>query len=538
MAKRNNYIHSIYLAPSSLMLGGAVWGGVEAIILLAGKDVGEYDALFWGVCAYALLGCVLGVVLTPILMLISRKTPLSDWSWSLLFSIFWFVGTVFVYKWSLGFAILFMIFLHWLVLLLVRRTPLRILTQPKGTLTMLFLLIVVSAIFSVTPARTFQYSEPKGVSQGAQMNILIVFIDGLQSEDLKKVPNLGAIARRALFFENAHTPTPHSSGAIATFLEGRVIHPPVEREMSSLAKEMNGLGYTTMAVLNHSELSHFSNIQRHFDHYLYLPAKLPLPLTEGARRLELIKKILEFWVQKQGDSQFHYRSAGEIFFSFRQLLLKQSSEPWFSVVHLRELQEPWFWDDKIFWMHNSPMSQHKKAYEEELRKIDAAWGRFWGWYSTLPQSEKTIVAFVGTRGELHRGQKTFHETALRIPFYLYHPAIPGRTIPHSVDLVDLSSTMLSLVHSENLLNDTELLHRFFWDSEPQPKPFYAQDPDPETGWSMVQIGQWKYIEPQQAAPELYNIQKDPAEANNLLEEHRQKGEQMRGYLELRNMENR
>ena len=184
------------------------------------------------------------------------------------------------------------------------------------------------------------------------------------------------------------------------------------------------------------------------------------------------------------------------------------------------------------------MSQHKKAYEEELRKIDAAWGRFWGWYSTLPQSEKTIVAFVGTRGELQRGQKNFHEAALKIPFYLYHPAIPGRTIPHSVDLVDLSSTMLSLVRSEDRTDNADVLERFFWDTDPQPRPFYAQDPDPETGWSMVQIGQWKYIEPQKAAPELYNIKKDPAEANNLLEEHRQKGEQMRGYLELRNMENK
>ncbi len=227
MVKANNHIRSSYLAPSSLVLGGAVWGGLEAILLLAGEDVGEYDALFWGVCSYALIGLLVGILLTPIVMLLARKYTLHDWNWSLLCSLFWLLGMTYIYDWSWWFASLCSISLHWFLLLLIRRTPLRVLTRPKGSSAMLTLLILVAAIFSVTPARTLERSAPKGNSEGAQMNILTVFVDGLQAEDLKRIPNIRNITERALDFKNAHTPSPYSAGAIATFLEGRVSHPPV-----------------------------------------------------------------------------------------------------------------------------------------------------------------------------------------------------------------------------------------------------------------------------------------------------------------------
>ena len=81
-----NYRYRLWLGISSSMLVGAFVGGIEAISTLAGSDFGEYDAIFWGVSLYSVIGFVVGI---PIGILLMANVWLRSFSknfvWSCLF---------------------------------------------------------------------------------------------------------------------------------------------------------------------------------------------------------------------------------------------------------------------------------------------------------------------------------------------------------------------------------------------------------------------------------------------------------------------
>ena len=55
------------------MISGLIWGVCESLSLLAGHDVGEYDALFFGGLTYVVAGILFGLLLTPIHMMLRYK---------------------------------------------------------------------------------------------------------------------------------------------------------------------------------------------------------------------------------------------------------------------------------------------------------------------------------------------------------------------------------------------------------------------------------------------------------------------------------
>lgn len=132
--------------------------------------------------------------------------------------------------------------------------------------------------------------------------------------------------------------------------------------------------------------------------------------------------------------------------------------------------------------------------------------------------------------DLYLHGKSLYREEIQVPLIMYYPSIiPADTrIDLPVSITSLPSTIMDLANleSQNKFPGTSLVQ--VWESRENVKNWSSplveikqQDWVPERapvhkGWlkSIISSG-WQYIEHEVGQPELYNLQDDPAEANNL-----------------------
>jgi hypothetical protein len=529
------------------MLAGGCVGALEAIFTLAGKDVGEYDAIFWGVFSYSCLGLGAGFLVGLLLLVLPRGGASEALTWSIGFT----VVVLFLTGWLLEgpytsssiFCMASAAFpaTVWLIGILLRRTPLKVLPSFKGSVAMISVALLVSGVFSLTPGRPLHLLATKPQDPaGSAPNILLVVADGLRGDQLGKggSPVLDRFFAESMIFEQAYSNSPTVDAAMASLMVGQAVAPPISDEAVSLSELLEANGYQTAAIMNDLSLGRFSNLQQGFDHYQFLPPRSPIPLTEGARRLKLIRLLLTHWSDRKAESGRRYRSSSEVLFHLRQFIQKQAPSPWFAIAHLRETQEPLYHGDRAIWPHQVPPLIAQKAYREELKRLDQALGAFWGWFEQSGYTSNTIVMLVGSSGtELQprdRGGPSPYRQRLSVPLAIRRPSSsPGR-IHHPVQLLDVPTTLARRagLEPDPSWNGEDILDLKMKGAPPPARPIYAHFSDENRGWSMVQLEEWKYIQRHGStdSEELYNLREDPGELNNLSEAEDERRQQMQNVL--------
>jgi arylsulfatase A-like enzyme/Flp pilus assembly protein TadD len=343
-----------------------------------------------------------------------------------------------------------------------------------------------------------------------RQNVLLVTIDTLRVDRLScytsehlQTPNMDKFAQRGVLFSRAfaHTTTTlpsHTNIVCGTTPLYHGVHDnygfALSEEFLTLAELLKTYGYSTGAFIGGFPLDSRFGLSQGFDVYdddfgkkyeNEIPAEL------------VIEKSLSW--------------------------LKRQKSPWFLWIHCYDPHDPY-----------TPPEPFKKQYGSDLYNgevayVDQSLSPVLNFLEKNGLFDNTLVVFtgdhgeaLGQHGELTHGFLAYNEV-LRIPLIICSPGIPASHSDQYVCHADIFPTICDLLDIKNpdFLQGISLLPVLEGKKLP-PRTFYFESLQPyySRGWAplrgIIQKNE-KYID--SPIPELYDLEEDFAESNNLAEEN-------------------
>ena len=383
------------------------------------------------------------------------------------------------------------------------------------------LLIASAAIVGAIALGSPRLRRLVGVTPQAPppLNLLLITLDttradrlGAYGYALAKTPHLDRLAAEGVRFEHAVASAPITLPSHASLFTARYPFDHGVRNngnfylndrVPTLAQALRDRGYRTAAFVSSFILDRRYGLARGFDVY-------DDRLGTGAGA------IVNFQVERRGDATA--LKAGEWLDAYAR---ERSGRPFFLWVHLYDPHEPYRPPRPFRDMFAD------RPYDGEIAFDDSVVAAIMDRLDRLALLGSTAIAVVGDHGESlgEHGEETHsmfvYESVLRVPMIVWRPGrVPPRTVVRPlVRTIDLAPTLLDLVGAPALPGAAgrSLLPLLGGRGSP-PDSAYAETYLPlfYMNWSplrSLQDARWKYIDA--PAPELYDLEHDPQERDNL-----------------------
>jgi len=353
----------------------------------------------------------------------------------------------------------------------------------------------------------------RAVRRDDRLNVLLVTLDTTRADRLGcygyiggKTPNLDALARGGVLFENVYAQVPLTLPSHCSIMTGTApfshgVHnnggyvlAPGE---TTLAERLKAREFRTAAFVASFSLDSRFGLDQGFDLYDdSFQVGMPFKPLNSERRADAVAALFSAWLDGQ------------------------AGEPFFGWVHL--------FDPHLPYRPPAPYDREfaGNPYDGEIAFMDEAIGVVVQKLRKKNLLGRTLVVLAGDHGEafgekVERGHGVFlYDGTLKVPLILYAPGrLPeGRVVPTRVRLTDIVPTVLDMV---NLPVPAEVEGRSLVplaggkkgrDRDTVIETFYPRE---NYGWSELVgfvSGDWKYI--RAPKPELYNLNADPAEIRN------------------------
>lgn len=340
-----------------------------------------------------------------------------------------------------------------------------------------------------------------------------------------KTPHLDALAGRGIRFAHATSQVPLTLPSHACMFTGTYPEVHQLRDMGgftldpkhlTLATMARNTGYTTAAFVGSKAVGRVFGINQGFDTYDdQMPArgeeegKLPGVFPER-RAAVTTDRALE-WLKQHGKERF------------------------FLWVHYYDPHEPY-----------EPLEPYKTQYPNdpysaEIAYTDEQVGRLLDFLGQQKLRDRTLVIAIGDHGEglNDHGEGThgifIYDDTLHVPLIIAGPKVPaGKVVNDQVRSIDLLPTVTEFL---NLAPNPAAQGVSLWPliERGQPLPgkgsnySYIETLYPKTymNWSELRgmrTDRWKFI--LAPKPELYDLEKDPAEKENIIARHPAEADQL------------
>ena len=302
-------------------------------------------------------------------------------------------------------------------------------------------------------------------------------------------------------------------------------------EVTTLPEVLQTRGYTTGAIVNNPFLRPHFGAARGFDFYDY----------EKGRRADVVVDLAKDWISANRQSPFllmihlidphlPYDAPDSVAGRFGELpeseLTKRGRKP--IVDSLAELTE----DDQAV---------IATRYDEEVAFVDQQLGRFFDFLEEQQLWDRTMVVLTSDHGEelfdhggFEHGHSMYQEL-LRVPLVVWGPGIEAGRVSQPVSLVDLTPTMIEAAAAEPIegLTGTSLWSEIQAGSRGSRRELVAQN----TLWGRERqaIVAWPYkliIDPGSRSRQLYDLEADPEELDDITAQKPQIADELQRRLEL------
>ena len=337
------------------------------------------------------------------------------------------------------------------------------------------------------------------------------------------VPNIDALAADGVLYRSAFSHSPQTLPSHASLLTGRLpfehgardnVGFSVDGRVGSLAERLHQAGYATGAAVSSYILRKDTGIERGFDDY------------DATFTMAAGPEVTIGQVQRPGV---------ETIAIAKDWITKHEKQQAFFFLHLYEPHTP----------YNPPSpfrEQYALPYDGEIAYSDALVGGLVEFLKTRALYEPALIVLTSDHGEGlgdHDEQEHgifLYQGVAHVPLVIKWPGRPRPRPPvtAAVQLIDVAPTIAA---AAGAARDTAWRGMSLMDmSEPgsaRPRAIYSESMYPRYhfGWSELYAltdGRSRYI----LAPrdELYDLEKDPAEATNLVTDRKQTREAMRAAL--------
>jgi len=351
------------------------------------------------------------------------------------------------------------------------------------------------------------------------LNLVVVTIDTLRPDHLRcygyqkiETPNIDAIARSGVLFENAVTQTPLTPPSHASIFTG--LNPPshhvrntggfiLPSSTTTLATILQQQGWDTAAFISSAVLKKFFGFNQGFAVY---DDQMPKP-GKGHEFIE--------------DAE---RRAGDTVDHALRWLDAQSGKPYFLWVHVYDPHAPY-----------QPPSPYKEQYKDRLYDGEIAYadhelGRLFDAVRKKSPADQTLIAILSDHGESlgEHGEYShgvfLYDSTLRIAFLLAGPGVrAGLRVKEQARTIDFLPTVLDLMGGRApAAVQGASLTPYFQGKDAGAAVSYAETlyPKINMGWAelrAIRTNHWKYI--RAPKPELYDLSQDAGETSNVIQSH-------------------
>lgn len=389
-------------------------------------------------------------------------------------------------------------------------------------------IIICSAIFSLS--LPLFPSSPKKVKKDENLNVLLLTIDTIRADRVGyagfdiETPNLDYLASKGAAFMDAVCQVPLTLPSHVSILTGT--NPPfhkirnnspyyVSQDLTTLAEILKEKGWATAAFVGAFVLDSRFGLDQGFDLY-----------DDQFETPEYLKPY---------EPQ---RLAEDVYDSSARWLNENYQKKFFIWVHYYDPHDPY--------TPPSPFKERYKTspYEGEIAYTDVYVGKLVDILKNKGIFNNTLFIVIGDHGEGlwehgEPGHGIFlYDTCLKVPLIFLCPqSIPeAKEIKEQVRTVDIFPTILDILKKDipDFCQGKSLVPLLEGKKIKNAQESYAETYFPliSHGWSelkALRIGEWKYI--QAPKPELYNLENDPDELENLFGERKKMASKLQKRLE-------
>jgi len=371
-------------------------------------------------------------------------------------------------------------------------------------------------------ARVGKFWKKSGVTKP---NIILMTLDTTRADHLAcygypnvRTPNLDALARRGVLFEQAATAAPLTLPAHSTIMTG--MYPTyhgvrvngntaLSDEQTTVAEVLSARGYRTGAFIGAFVLDGRWGLKQGFQHY------------DDQFDLKKYKHLDLGAIQKPGN---------QVMDAALTWLEEQKKSSFFAWIHLYDPHIPYD-PPEPYYSEYGPRGP-TGLYDGEIAFMDEQIGRCVAWLAKNGLDKTTILVLIGDHGEGlgGHGEAThgffIYDSVIHIPFLVItpFPELRGKRVSSQVSSVDVFPTLLDLadIAAPLKVQGRSLLPAMFRPEKEGEGVAYSESmvPNIQFGWSplcSLRTARYKFIDAPR--PELYDIHQDQGEQTNIYPQH-------------------
>ncbi len=390
-------------------------------------------------------------------------------------------------------------------------------------------ILLAVAVVIMIAAGTLWFVCVRKIASQKIRNVVLISIDTCRADylscygyDRKTTPNIDALASTGALFEKVYSPVPLTLPAHCSMLTGNI--PPYHGVHDNLGVMLSGTNVTLAEVLRENGYKTAAIVSA-----IVLDSKFGM--DQGFQTYDV-----GFTEAFEGDP-FAEQQGGVTTDKACQWLDSNAEDPFFLFLH--------YYDPHITYQPPQPFASRfaDNLYAGEIAFTDHCIGRVIDKLRALKLYDSTLLIVTSDHGEMlgEHGEEAHgyfvYESSVRVPLIIKAPGLNvSRRIDDAVGLIDIMPTVLGLLGIDLSLpvRGQDLGPFLNGQAESSPRYLYTESMTP-TKYNCNPLlaivnWPWKYI--YTTEPELYHLQDDPAEKNNLLKTESKRGGLLEKHVQL------